>query len=511
MDSQGQPWVVERRGRGRRAQVTVSGPAGALQGEAAVQQLLSQMTREVYENIFAFGLKELSDLATLNQREVQHLLYSASMGLGGVSLKAVEDSLDKEMGDLYKPRASTKEINQLLTQLGETRAAVAALENQPQEYRDLKAALQTVEAEILHLAREGEDASGEARWLEKLRQGWDVWQKILQSQTELAGLPEVGDFPEDGLKRWEAAGAALTEMAGQLEYWSGELERLGQEPVGPVNAPLLEVAGAIQDLWDERVLFRSKIEDLKQRQAAHTTARSRLAESLVALGPAWSEARLGDFNPDLTWTSALHQWPQRLEGAAAALRQAQERSQRWAEKLADLEAARDQALDSGPLGGGQVFLWSFAALGLLLALAGAGIFFFLRQPDLALLLAAGAGLAWLADLVYLAQLRLTHGRRLRELESDIEQTRSSCRAAVETLDLDRRGSEEIQEEWRSFLAKWSLDPELTPFAAMEILRVAGKARSHLQERAGGPAGRGGLGRIPGGLCHAPGPRFGPPG
>jgi len=479
-DSRGQAWVVERWGRGRSARVTVSGPAGADRGEAALRDLLQNLSREVYENIFAFGLKELSEIATLNQREVQHLLYSASMGLGGVSLKAVEDGLERQIGDLYKPRGA-REINQILTHLGETRATIGALENQPQEYQDLKAALGAIAGEILELTREREVAAREARWLETLRQGWDVWQELGQSQAQLAGLPPSEPFPEDGLKRWEAARASLAEVEGELERWSGQLERLRPEGIGPVNRPLLEVAEAIADLWDERVLFREKTEDLKQRQAAVAAASSRLAESRAALGPSWDEARLEAFSPALNWPSALQQWTQRLDAAAAPVRQAEDRSQRWAEKLGEQEAARDQAAASGPFSAGKVLLWSFGALGLLLALAGAAVWVFLGKPFLALGLGAVAGMAGLADLAYLAHMRLTHGRRLRELAAEIEHTLGACRAAADALELTRRSSQELQAEWRAFLATWSLDPELTPFAAMEMLREAAKARGQLQE------------------------------
>jgi uncharacterized protein YhaN len=294
----------------------------------------------------------------------------------------------------------------------------------------------------------------------------------------LAGLPDPGPFPEDGLKRWETAQASLAEVEDQLKHWSGELARLQEEPVGPIRAPLLEMAGAIRDLWDERVLFREKSQELRDREAAAAGAGVRLADSLAVLGPAWTEARLDDFNPPLTWQAALPQWPHRLEAAAAELRRAEDRAQGWAEKLAEQEGARDRAA-AGPFRESRGFLWSFAALGLILVLAAAGVFFFLKQGDLARLLAAGAGMAWLADLAYLVQLRLAQQRRLRELESDLEQTRGAGRLAAESVDQERLRLEAVREEWRRLLGEWSLDPELSPYAALEILRAAGQARGQL--------------------------------
>ncbi len=480
-DSRGATWVVERRGRGRKGGVTVSGPSGAAQGEDAVRRLLDNLTREVFENIFAFGLKELSDIATLKQREVQHLLYSASMGLGGVSLKAVEDDLERQSGALFTPRGSTREVNQILARLGDLRTAIRDLEHQPQEYRDLKARLTAIEAEIEALSRDREGAARASRWLEKLLQAWETWQGLSRSRLELQGLPEVAAFPADGLNRWEALKKNLEEVEGELEHWEGRLGKLRQEQVGPVNEVLLNAAPAVQDLWDERVLFREKTQELKQLEAAAATAGARLAESLASLGPAWDEARLDGFQPSLAWQSALNQWPRRLEEADAAVRQAEERQRGWTEKLAEREAARQQAAAAGAFRGGRIFLWSFAALGLALALAAGGVFYFLDRLDLALLLGVGGGMAWLADLVYLLQLRLTHGRRLQEFEAQAEQAATACQVAADALSQARGASAATRASWRRFLQEWSLEPESTPYEAMEVLREAGKARGYLQE------------------------------
>lgn len=482
VDPQGRSWGLERRGRGRKVRIVVSAPGGVAHGEEKLRALVHHLSEQVYQNIFAFGLKELQELETLKQREVKHLLYSASMGLQGISLRQVEDALDKETGSLLKPRASTPEINRILVQLGELRKNIREWENQPEEYHGLQLSRQELEVHISQAAHEKDGAARNIARLTTLRQAWDVWQEFRQLQAELAELPPVEDFPADGLRRWEDLKKELSGVNEQLEQFAGALGDMRQAPPEPINAALLEVADAIRDLWDDRKLFQQKTEELQGLAADQAAAQSRLDQSLAILGPPWDEARLEAFNPPLAWKSALPQWPQRQEAAATAVREAEERCRRLRESLQEKEAARDQARNSGPWSqGGGIFLGSFAALGVILALAAAGAYY-LDTLNIAGLLAVGAGMAWLAALVHVLQMRATHRRRLRDLEADTDQARSAHEMAAAAADQARQLREDMHAEWRGFLQQWSFDPEVSPFAVMETLREAGKARDLLHAR-----------------------------
>ncbi len=483
-DAQGQEWTLERSGRGRKARVLVSGPQGVNQGEAGLRPLLGDVSRPVYENIFAFSLKELQDLETLKQREVQHLLYSASLGLGPVSLRAVEDRLDKEVKALFiaDKRASTPEINQILAALARVRQEVQELERQPQQYQEWQAERERLAAEMEKLTQEEAAAKREALWLDKLHQALKVWEDWRLAQEALAALPRIDSFPEDGLARLERIQADLAQVEEQLDRWGRELGNARVEAARPGPDPrLLQAAAAIEGLGEERLRFADRQEELRQLESKWSATRARLEERLTRLGPGWDENRLDSFHPSLNCQISIQEHQLRLEAAATAVRQAEDQYRLRQETLKEKEAAKDKAEEAGILRGTTgVFVWVSAALGLVLAL-GAGAAYLWKSVDLARLLTAGAGMSFAAALLSFWQLRAHRGRRLRELEEERQTALNFFNTAESHQDQEQQTLARLQEEWRAWLQNASLDPDLSPAGAAAFLQEITAARGLLQE------------------------------
>lgn len=484
LDARGQEWTLERSGRGKKARVLVSGPPGVLQGEAALRPLLQEVSRPVYENIFAFSLKELQDLETLKQREVQHLLYSASLGLGPVSLKAVEDQLHKQLKALFSAdkKATNPEINQILKELARVRQEIQVLEQQPQEYQELLTARARLEAEIQSLTQEEAGVKSGALWLDKLSQAWKVWEEFRLARETLASLPQIDVFPEDGLARWEQIKADLAQVEDQLDRWGRELNEAREEAARPgPDQGLLQAAAAINSLGEERLRFEDRREGLGQLEGKLAAVRSRLGESLARLGPEWDEDRLRHCRPSLNWQLSIQEHQPRLEAAALALRQAEDQVRLRLETLREKEAARDQAEAAGIFkGAAPVFAWGLGALALLLALA-AGANYLWNFVDPFRLLALGVAMSGGAALLYVGHLWANHRRRLRELEEERQSAQSALETAESRKEEERQKVTMLQDEWRAWLQNTSLDTDLSPGGAAAFLQELTAARSLRQD------------------------------
>jgi len=485
LDARGQEWTLERSGRGKKARVLVSGPPGVLQGEAGLRPLLQEVSRPVYENIFAFSLKELQDLETLTKpREVQHLLYSASLGLGPVSLKAVEDRLHKQLKALFSAdkKATNPEINQILVELARVRKEILKLEQQPQEYQELLTARARLEAEIQSLTQEEATVKHQALWLEKLSQAWKVWEECGLARETLAALPQIDAFPEAGLARWEKKKAELAQVEDQLDRWGRKLKEAREEADRPgPDQGLLQAAAAINSLAEERLRFEDRGEGLRQLEGKLTAVRSRLGESLARLGPEWDEDRLKHCRPSLNWQISIQEHQPRLEAAALAVRQAEDQVRLRLETLQEKETARNQAEAAGMFkGAAPVFFWGFGALALVLALcAGAAYLWYFR--DLAGLLAVGAAMSAAAALFYVWQLRTHRRRLLRELEEERQRAQSALKTAESREEEERQKLTGLQDEWRAWLQNVSLDTALSPGGAAAFLQELAAARSLRQD------------------------------
>jgi uncharacterized protein YhaN len=485
MDDHHREWLIERTGRGRKAQVTVSGPQGVIKGEEGVRPLVHEITREVYENIFAFGLKELYDVETLNRREVQHLLYSASLGLGPLSLKAVEDDLAKQqLKDLFNPdkRASTPEINQILAELGKVRQAIRELERQPQEYQDLKEALSRGRERLGALTAAEQEADRECRWLDKLHRNRDLWEEWQLNQVALKELPALDNFPAEGLKRWEQTQADLSEVTHELDTWQRELAAAQAAATELAPDPRLLAAQALMEsLWADRKLFESRREEYNRRGADLAAARPRLKDSLTVLGPEWNEARLKTAHFPLAWQAALKEWRRRLEETHQNRRQGQERVQNFEDPLREKLARWEQAQATGPFrGGSRSLLWGCAGVGLTLTLAAAGTYLLGRVQAAGMLAAAGVA-AFLAALLNGLQLVAAHRRRLQELEDDYRTGAQTLAKLQASLEESQGDLDQAREAWQVWLKESSLSPAMSPETVADLLQEVDKARGHLDD------------------------------
>src|SRR5690606_31257725 len=74
--------------------VSIIAADGGLQGGHLLPSLLSNLDEAIFNNVFAIGLRELQELATLNDTEAAQQLYKLSSGMDRVSLVDVMSELD---------------------------------------------------------------------------------------------------------------------------------------------------------------------------------------------------------------------------------------------------------------------------------------------------------------------------------------------------------------------------------------------------------------------------------
>jgi uncharacterized protein YhaN len=484
LDGRGGEWTVERFGRGKKAKVTVTGPHGPTPGEAGLRVLFQEVSRPVFENIFAFSLKELQDLESLRQREVRHLLYSASLGLGQVSLKSVEDRLHKQVKDLFLAgkRASTPEINKVVGELEGLRRQIKELEQQPQQYLEFQAEQARLEEEIRTMKAEEVAAKDEVLWLDKLHQGAQAWKEFQLARESLAALPRIGSFPEDGLARWEKIQAESVQVEEQRERWLQELESARAEAAGPGPDPqLLKAAALIESLGEERLRFGDREDELKQLTGKWSGVNSRLQERLKHLGPSWDEGRLENFHPTMNWRLQIQDYQSRLEAAAAEVRRAEDQVRLRRQTLEEKDAALNRVgQETARLGAVRTFPWGFAALGLVLAVAAAASYLW-KSRDLTRLLVAGASMAFAASLVNFWQMRVNHRRRLHEMELDKMGALTALGAGEDLFRQEGEKLSRLLEEWRAWLQGAGLDADLTPGGALAFLQELAAARDLLHD------------------------------
>jgi uncharacterized protein YhaN len=483
-DDQGREWLLERWGKGKKARVTLSGASGASAGEAGLRDLLQNVGRPVYANVFAFSLTELSDLRSLDHQEVRELLYSASLGLGSISLAKVASDLHKEAEALFKPgsRAQKKpEINQVIAELAQVRQTLAGLEKQPEEYQGLVAELARIEQEIEALSERREQAAAERLRLQKLDQAWPVWENWQEVRADLAALLAVDTFPENGLSRFEGLGAEQERAENERGDFLRALDaaQRASQDLSP-DLSLLEQAAALEALGEKRLLFEDRREELTRKEQELAAARARLDESLNNLGTGWQEERLDKFPLSLTWRQGVREQQQSLEDTRQNLRHLETLCQQQSGLCREREAAGEQTRAAGLAGqSGWLSRWGLVLAGGIL-IGAAGVLAFLRLWPYALGTAAGAGAVWLLALFFRVHLRSQFRRELSALTAELDRAAETMKWVQAERDSAQAKLDGMVAEWQERLAADGFPPELSPADALELAQEVERARGHLQ-------------------------------
>jgi uncharacterized protein YhaN len=482
-DDQGREWLLERWGRGKKARVTLSGAFGVSTGETGLRDLLHNVSRPVYANVFAFSLSELSDLRSLDHQEVRELLYSASLGLGGISLARVASDLHKEAENLFKPvsRAQKKpEINQVLGELTQVRHTLAELEKQPEEYQGLVAELARIEQEIEALSARREAAEAERRRLQRLEEAWPVWENWQEVAADLAALPVVDTFPENGLSRFEslAAEQERTEQERSDLLRALAAAQQAHQDLSP-DFRLLDQAPALEALWENRPLFEDRRAELARKEQELAAAKARLEESLNNLGTGWDEERLEEFPLSLTWRQGVRERQQSLEDARQNLRHFETLCHQQGGIIRDREAALEQARTAGLAGrSGWFSRWGLVLAGGIM-LGAAGVLASFRLWPYAIGAAAGAGAVWLLAGFFRVHLRSQFRRHVSALTGELERAAETLNWIQSERDRARAKLDDMMAEWQERLAASGFPAALSPADALELAQEVERARGHL--------------------------------
>ncbi|HEX5396500.1 MAG TPA: AAA family ATPase [Candidatus Limnocylindria bacterium] len=342
----GARWTVDRHGeRGGAGALVVEAPNGNRGGQEQLIGLLGGADRDLFNNIFAFGLGELEAFSSLSAEGIRGRIYGAGSGLGGTSVLDIERQLRGEQDAAYRPRGHEQTLARLLGKMEELRSRIAELE-QPAAYE--LAGRELAELRERHAAlRAARSAAAERR--ERLR-------RLLEAQAPAARLSTLRQELGEADPRVDAmapdAEATLDRLLTAQREADAELANLDQSiadaerrraAVTCDEAVLAETA-EIEALRDERVSHEARAADEREARAAASRIHGELQDQLRQVG-GWSEERLLAIDDSIAAVEALREHER---GLAAARMAADRLDERLDAARRDVAAAQDD-LPSGDL------------------------------------------------------------------------------------------------------------------------------------------------------------------
>lgn len=272
---------------------SASSESPAAESPFSIQSLLSGTSRIVFENVFAVGLHELQQLASLHADEVAQRLYGESLGSDGRRLIEALRQTAAAQRRLFDPSDGSGRLAEML-------------EKDRTLHDELRAA-ESLRDEYDRLTREGEQLAGLVRDMRKRQAGmewqlrghrflqrvWRPWKQVRDYRAELDAVPELEHFPADGVQR-------LKELESEIDSERRCRQALRRE-IEQLRARGRELRAAAQNGREHRALRKlTRQRERCDRIAARLAAARQRAETLLQtfdqrcreLGDGWGEQRL---------------------------------------------------------------------------------------------------------------------------------------------------------------------------------------------------------------------------
>ncbi len=273
--------------------LTISGVAAGESSTRFLSELVNGTDEKLFESVFAVGLPELQEFATLTEDEVARHLYGMTLGPQGQLLMELPRRIDSEMERLWPADGKRGLLNELTEKQRELAAQVQAVRPQRDRYRNLIRQRRELEQKISGLRKRHADTQTQLRqhqFMEKIHPHWSAARDF---RRELAAIPDLRSFPTDGLSRLHRLeldrDAALKSRDDTLSEIRVIGTRLQQERR---DDSIRRFAGSIRALNEQRAQWgdsRQRMLDLDRIALEHERE---LSQQIATIGRGWSRARL---------------------------------------------------------------------------------------------------------------------------------------------------------------------------------------------------------------------------
>ncbi len=421
--------------------------AGKALPEETLSELLAGTTREVYENVFAFGLSELQRIETMRNEEVAAHIYSAGMAAAGTDPLGFRARLDEARREYFLKRGKKQHVPRLADQIRALHREIEPLQQLPEEHATLLKQ-QTALGERL-TALDGE-LDGRHRRLDaarRARSAWGDYEELLAAESALEAL---------GVPLEAASAAEATDLLTARE------------------SAVLRESGRIRSMLASTPRLRELRAAADKHGGDADSGESALESHLTDLGEKWNVERILSTEAGLKQREAAREY-------AGELREIESEIESISARAAEAHDAYESIVNRrDPISREAVMLtWAVACAVTFLSIV-------LMPLQFRLMIASAVGTAGAIAGIVIYWLRR---RGLQQLNND----RLAAAEREETLwaqhEIAEGGLRDKEQEWGKWLGTAGLDADLTLDGALDLLDRVREAQEVARQREAALAGR----------------------
>jgi uncharacterized protein YhaN len=457
----GEDLIISRSPGKHGGTVRVSTPSEVLQGQSVLNHLLGNASKYIYRNIYAFTIDELHDFNTLNSDEVKNRIYGAGLGLGNVSLKEIEKEIENYCMQIFRPRGSSQ-MGDLLEKIKINEQEILLIQNNLTLFDELQGKLGKMLNQKLSVQNSLEDLESGKRTLETQIRLYEDAIQLLEAQNKLETIEDLSQFPENGLKTFESIEQEKKSLLLRIEEEQSILQILkNSKDTLTVSHDLLDHEESIHRLQQSTQSVLSALQDIVKVQFEREDLDMLITEEIKSINPDWNEKIVMEFDLTEVEKDQIHNFYDSFERLRKEVDLHQDRLENH-QKIKAEKMSEGWNIPNWL----KFFYYGLTATGVLGLILG-GYLMNIPLLIVAILLIAGG--------VFLHKMSLKN-------KSDF------TKEDLAEKNLARQWEEKEQErndkfdEWRHWLRKRSLDPNIPPLTTKNIAKTSRQIKTMIAQR-----------------------------
>lgn len=317
---------------------------------ATLDRYLGGIDRETFATMFGIDHAALvaggRDIVA-GKGNLGQVLFAAGSGLA--NLKAIQEQLDKEAGELFKPAGKNQRINARLSDWEAARRATKAAQLTTAEWEREDGLLRESQAKLAETSAALEQARVEHERLKRIQQAVPLAARLRDTRERLAPLADARLLADDFAERRREAQAGRSAAERTLRSAAEAVAELDAQIAELVVPDELIARGeAIEQLQNDLGVYRQARHDLPHRRADASRIEVEAGRLLRQLRPDVSLAEVETLRLTKKARLEIQNLGNRHEGlltrlqtARSGVRSIEDRLRAAQERLTALEAPRD--------------------------------------------------------------------------------------------------------------------------------------------------------------------------
>ncbi|MBJ8055259.1 AAA family ATPase [Bacillus cereus] len=326
---------IERLPKTAVGEVTVYFEDGKTGGEDILNDILSGMNESLFDSVFSFDMHGLQNIHQLGEADIGNYLFSAS-AVGSDALLQLDKKLEKEMNQRFKPSGRNPEINvslqemkKLEEKMKEWQGKIGTYEKQVEQLKESEEKLASVRAEKESAEKRKQDYEILAA-LEPLVIEKSAYEKVLEN--------EHGQFPVNGMARYEAVKAKIEPLQVQVDSLQKKIETVQSEiDSTEIDEAFLQKESYVEELRMQHMSYENARQEMRDMTGSIANIKEEIAELQQQIGTTFEQETVLSFDISLATKELITQTVQKARELETQKAQLDERFKTAQEQLEEQE------------------------------------------------------------------------------------------------------------------------------------------------------------------------------